>query len=63
MGRTACREPQRLYKGDLYLYLHLINLHVNCLFTDVRSSRNTELLYVLSSRNRHPALLQFKFVV
>jgi hypothetical protein len=21
MGRTACTEPQCLYKGDLYLYL------------------------------------------
>ena len=21
MGRTACKEPQCLYKGDLYLYL------------------------------------------
>jgi len=23
MGRTACTEPQCLYKGDLYLYLLL----------------------------------------
>jgi len=23
MGRTACTEPQCLYKGDLYLYLYL----------------------------------------
>jgi hypothetical protein len=23
MGRTACREPQCLYKGDLYLYFML----------------------------------------
>ena len=23
MGRTACTEPQCLYKGDLYLYLTL----------------------------------------
>jgi len=23
MGRTACTEPQWLYKGDLYLYLYL----------------------------------------
>ena len=22
MGRTACTEPQCLYKGDLYLYPH-----------------------------------------
>jgi len=22
MGRTACTEPQCLYKGDLYLYLY-----------------------------------------
>ena len=22
MGRAACTEPQCLYKGDLYLYLH-----------------------------------------
>jgi len=24
MGRTACTEPQCLYKGALYLYLYLI---------------------------------------
>ena len=24
MGRTACTEPQCLYKGDLYLYLVLV---------------------------------------
>ena len=24
MGRTACTEPQYLYKGDLYFYLTLI---------------------------------------
>ena len=23
MGRTACTEPQCLYKGTLYLYLYL----------------------------------------
>ena len=23
MGRTACTEPQCLYRGDLYLYLHV----------------------------------------
>jgi hypothetical protein len=23
MGRTACTEPQCLYRGDLYLYLYL----------------------------------------
>jgi hypothetical protein len=23
MGRTACTEPQCLYKGDLYLYLFM----------------------------------------
>jgi len=26
MGRTACTEPQCLYKGDLYLYLYTIHL-------------------------------------
>ena len=26
MGRTACTEPQCLYKGDLYLYLYKIDL-------------------------------------
>jgi len=25
MGRTACTEPQCLYKGDLYLYLVEVN--------------------------------------
>jgi len=28
MGRTACTEPQCLYKGDLYLYLYY-SLHNN----------------------------------
>jgi len=27
MGRTACTEPQCLYKGALYLYLHLLEDH------------------------------------
>jgi len=27
MGRTACAEPQCLYKGDLYLYLYPSLLH------------------------------------
>jgi hypothetical protein len=29
MGRTACTEPQFLYKGALYLYIfiHYFNLH------------------------------------
>jgi hypothetical protein len=26
MGRTACTEPQCLYKGDLYLYLPFLNI-------------------------------------
>ena len=26
MDRTACTEPQCLYKGDLYLYLYFINV-------------------------------------
>ena len=26
MGRTACTEPQCLYKGDLYLY---ITIHIS----------------------------------
>jgi len=25
MGRTACTEPQCLYKGDLYLYLSALD--------------------------------------
>jgi len=29
MGRTACTEPQCLYRGDLYLYLYLINFHLS----------------------------------
>jgi len=24
MGRTACTEPQCLYKGDLYLYIFIL---------------------------------------
>ena len=27
MGRTACTEPQCLYKGDLYLYLYVHSAH------------------------------------
>ena len=32
MGRTACTEPQCLYKGDLYLYLsqHNFDQTQNC---------------------------------
>ena len=30
MGRTACTEPQCLYKGDLYLYLLTICVMLNC---------------------------------
>jgi len=32
MGRTACTEPQCLYKGALYLFLphYLFSLHVHC---------------------------------
>jgi len=26
MGRTACTEPQCLYKGDLYLYFNVFNV-------------------------------------
>ena len=29
MGRTACTEPQCLYKGALYLYLYLLVVLVN----------------------------------
>ena len=32
MGRTACTEPQCLYKGDLYVFFYMI--------------KNTELLHV-----------------
>ena len=37
MGRTACTEPQCLYKGDLYLFISLfnglrtLNLHLGCI--------------------------------
>ena len=27
MGHTACREPQCLYKGELYLYLLFMLVH------------------------------------
>jgi hypothetical protein len=33
MGRTACTEPQCLYKGDLYLLPHMY-LHIYTLYTD-----------------------------
>ena len=29
MGRTACTEPQCLYKGDLYLYLCSITYKID----------------------------------
>src|SRR5215475_13191330 len=29
MGRTACTEPQCLYKGDLYLYLRFLHGFIN----------------------------------
>ena len=43
MGRTACTEPQCLYKGDLYLYLQLlcrlpnISELIFCLTEDIMS--------------------------
>jgi hypothetical protein len=45
MGRTACTEPQCLYKGDLYLYpLHSTEIYSdmnNCNMTLRRSASNT----------------------
>ena len=37
MGRTACTEPQCLYKGDLYLFILLL-CHVNYLSLNVAVS-------------------------
>ena len=36
MCRTACTEPQCLYKGDLYLYLNLFELHNTTCFCEIR---------------------------
>ena len=46
MGRTACTEPQCLYKGDLYIYLYFIALE--------KKSRNHEHEFVhFYGRNTH----------
>jgi len=39
MGRTACREPQCLYKGDLYLYSILLR-------TTIKSARCKEITII-----------------
>jgi len=38
MGRTACTEPQCLYRGALYLYLYLFTLFIRDLFDSAFSS-------------------------
>jgi hypothetical protein len=50
MGRTACRVPQCLYKGALYLYFTLLFLEIPSLISsvDVLPSTGRMLYYVLN---------------
>jgi len=47
MGRTACTEPQCLYKGDLYLYLY-ITRDLTCL----RNQNKKSLLFVKNLKTK-----------
>jgi hypothetical protein len=41
MGRTACTEPQCLYKGDIYLYLYAFFVFLHCFsLADIGSKNN-----------------------
>ena len=42
MGRTACTEPQWLYKGDLYLYL-IISTEIQILILDTYHIRRSNI--------------------
>jgi hypothetical protein len=37
MGRTACTEPQCLYKGNLYLYLYFFQPTVSAVVCEILS--------------------------
>ena len=43
VGRTACTEPQCLYKGALYLYLYLLLNHCTIYYTTTRNCRIREI--------------------
>ena len=44
MGRTACTEPQCLYKGELYLYLLNKILEISLIFGKLLAS--VDVLYL-----------------
>jgi hypothetical protein len=49
MGRTACTEPQCLYKSAVYLYLCLL-LSIDHLFLTCSESNNLEVTYMRRSK-------------
>jgi hypothetical protein len=55
LGRTACTEPQSLYKGALYLYLYLI---VKAIFTDnllkVAIWSGVDSVFLSTMESKHP---------
>jgi len=51
MGRTACTEPQCLYKGDLYLFF-VYNYTQNSL--SLRYNRVQNYIIVISFTFNHP---------
>jgi hypothetical protein len=55
MGRTACTEPQCLYKGDLILYFYLLNtkmhtFQINVLIQFLASSTCLEHLVFINRK-------------
>jgi len=58
MGRTACTEPQCLYKGALYLYLFLATQKI-CFYLLLFNPLNAELntiCHLLALLGAHPIL-------
>ena len=56
MDRTACTQPQRLYKGDLYLYLYLYLITEKSITRTLVVATCT-LVLVSSESSRRPVLL------
>jgi hypothetical protein len=60
MGRTACTEPQCLYKGDLYLYLFTYFFHTNLSF---QSNKKSQLHFSKFAVTNHVGLKTWAYIV
>jgi len=61
MGRTACTDPQCLYKGSLYLYLYKYNIFIR---PSVPFSLNfTVILHTMLVLVHHTVLFPFNGAV